>query len=77
MENLRAFLRLPVAMSLLREHMNDHRLVIILGALQGMLQGSDVVAIDGPKIVKTQRLKKALTHKNGLHRVFHPKHHLP
>ena len=74
MENIRSLLSLFVAMSLLRQHMNDHRAVVFLGPLQRVLQRGNVVAVDGAEIVKAQRLKEALVHKNGLDRILHPQH---
>ena len=69
-KGFRHFLCFVIAIAFLGQHVNHHRLIIILHKLQGMLQAFQIVPVNGAKVMKAQCTEETFVHKNGLDHIL-------
>lgn len=72
MKLIRPVFRGNIALSLLRDDMDEHRAFRLLGALEGFAHTGDVVPINRPIVLQPQRLKELAVDQRGLQRVAQP-----
>ncbi|CAB4937951.1 unannotated protein [freshwater metagenome] len=61
-----------VAAALLRDDMDDHRPVELLGTAERVLEFGDVVTVDRPDVLQAEVLEHALRRNDVLEALLHP-----